>query len=108
MPQTAAFDADEFDTRWRVRHDRHVLYSELLRRCRSAESYLPLEYKEIIPEGGIKRVFRFLEVSPDAEIKPVYQKQNSSDILSRFSNPDAAKRYLEKIGRMDWATEATP
>jgi hypothetical protein len=33
-------------------------------------------------------------------------KQNSSEILQRFSNPDAVEKFLRKHGLMDWMYEA--
>jgi LPS sulfotransferase NodH len=65
---------------------------------------LDLDYCDVAFGDGLARCFEFLGLEP-MEVAPCLQKLNSSDIVSRFTNPDDVLAYLARVGRMDWRTE---
>jgi hypothetical protein len=69
-----------------------------------ADSAILVEYCDLVASGGLRRVFEHLGIEP-VEVKSRLQKQNSSAIVERFTNPDAVLADLESIGHPEWARE---
>lgn len=64
-----------------------------------------LKYTQIAERKTVASLFRFLGV-PNFEIEfPPFKKQNTSDILERFENPEDVIRTLEHLGKPEWARE---
>jgi hypothetical protein len=58
-----------------------------------------------IPPEGIEKLGRFLGIDPSGFGPVPTTKRNSDDILSRFSNPERARAYLEQNDLLHWACE---
>jgi hypothetical protein len=71
----------------------------------TGQNYLLVTYEDFINESFFRRIFPFLGLSQPDILHTRMRKQNGSDILSRFLNPDEARAYIERIGRMNWANE---
>lgn len=97
------FDQGEFNRRWVVYQEyyKHVL--DVLNE--TGQNYLLVTYEDFINESFFRRIFPFLGLSQPDILHTRMRKQNGSDILSRFLNPDEARAYIERIGRMNWANE---
>jgi hypothetical protein len=101
----ATFDAAEFEryvdsdrSRWRA-------FEDVLER--HAPPHLDLEYAELAWDDGRERVLDFLGAerrSLDAGI----EKLNSTDVVSRFANPDVVREYLVAHELTPWAHEGPP
>ena len=69
-----------------------------------------VNYEDINNPGVLSNVVAFLGADPskgisrDAQFKRQI-KQNSSDILSRFSNPKAVEKFLRRHGLLHWSHE---
>ena len=50
-------------------------------------------------------IFRFIGLSQPKDAGFDSLKQNGSDIMNRFSNPDLVIEHLHRIGHPDWANE---
>lgn len=64
-----------------------------------------LRYTELNDTGRLREMMNFLAVDPSVVPEPNTEKRNSSDIVSRFSNPEVVTATLEEMGRQDWAYE---
>ncbi len=71
----------------------------------SGQNYLFTTYEDFINESFSRRVFAFLGLTQPEALSTRMRKQNTSDILSRFLNPENAIAYIERIGRMNSANE---
>jgi hypothetical protein len=103
--RTTRFSKQEFEPRRQARANRHEFCYEILRRARDESTLLTLEYNELRRPSLNQDLLKFLSASGAEDLTPMCQKQNSDDILSRFSNPDDVTQYLEEIGRLDWIRE---
>jgi len=74
----------------------------------AGKSYLQVYYTELLSPQTATRMLEFLGVDPGVNIKPGTEKRNSSDILSRFTNQEAAAATLEKMGKLEWRREIFP
>lgn len=101
--EKAQFDPEEFHRRWTAyqEHYKHAL--DVLNN--TGQEYLFVTYEDFINESFFRRVFPFLGLTQPQIVHTRMRKLNSSDILSRFLNPDEARAYIEKIGRLNWAHE---
>jgi hypothetical protein len=71
------------------------------------ESRQPLHlqlYEHINDPDQIGRLLKFVGAKPAELLVSSIRKQNSPEILSRFSNPEAVSRFLEE-NDLDWSAE---
>jgi hypothetical protein len=99
---TATFDATAFDdfnesdkARWRA-------FADILDRHRPPR--FELEYNELVWGDGRERVLDFLGAAR-RPMRAGIEKLNSTDIVSRFANPDVVTDYLTARGLTRWAQE---
>ncbi|MCA1749775.1 MAG: hypothetical protein LC634_09735 [Sphingomonadales bacterium] len=100
---TVPFDAadfEEFVTRRRTNYDH---WSREV--AASGAPYMTIDYCDARAPGGLDPVAEFLGLETGQFGDPSTRKRNPDDILSRFSNPDEARAWLEANGRIDWAVE---
>ena len=71
----------------------------------SGQDYLDTSYREICSADGMRALIAYIGMDPDAAWEVSTQKRNPSQLLERFTNPDAVGRYLDRIGRSDWRVE---
>jgi hypothetical protein len=71
----------------------------------TAQRFHVIAYREINMPNSLVSVLRFLDASPEVVRVAALPIRGSSDILSRFSNPEVAERYLREHGLMHWAHE---
>jgi Sulfotransferase family len=72
----------------------------------SGKQYLNLQYTDLFSRQVVHNMFEFLEVDPSVHVEPRTVKRNSSEILSRFSNPDKAAETIVRMGFEQWSHEA--
>jgi len=68
-------------------------------------SILELDYEDLCQDGLVP-ILRFLNVR-EMDLEPATAKRQSSDIASRFQEPNRVLDYLDRIGRPEWAVEIT-
>jgi len=100
----ALFNKAEFEARWNAYQDHYRKVVDVLNE--TGQDYLFMTYEEFINESFFRRVFSFLGLEQPDKLLTRTKKMNANDILSRFSNPDDARSYIEKIGRQNWAHES--
>lgn len=69
-----------------------------------ASPLLEVTYEGLSWGDDIGRSLDFLG-APRRTLDPTIEKQNSSDIVSRFENPDDVRAYLERRGLQRWMRE---
>lgn len=97
---TVAFDPDAFGKYLRTK-----LADERLIRDACGNDLFSIEYKEVTSPEVLRALVGFLGCTPAATADGAFVKMNTSDILDRFSNPEAAARYLREHGLERWANE---
>ena len=65
-----------------------------------------IRYDEINTTCSLSALLQFIGATAEVVLAPKPMIRGSSDILSRFSNPEVAERYLHEHGLMHWAHEA--
>lgn len=101
--EKAYFDKVEFELALNAYQDFYK--KTVIALNKTNQDYLLLNYEDYINEYFFRRTFSFLGLFQPDEVHTRMRKLNSSDILSRFTNPNEVKIYIEKIGRMNWAYE---
>jgi hypothetical protein len=101
-----AFDAENFA----AFHREHAVFFDETERGIAAggQKYHVSRFEEINDPARLTAMLEFLGVAP--ELPPLQgppPNRGSSDVLSRFSNPEAAEAYLRDHGVMHWAREAS-
>jgi LPS sulfotransferase NodH len=100
------FEADKFAQDWKV-YDRY--YDKLVRKCVAAgKPFHLVEYREVQRPEIVRNLARHLGFPHETPFKTGLVKEGSNDILSRFSNAEAAAEGIARIGRADWAREQGP
>ena len=89
-------------------HREHAtFFDETERRLGAAgQSFHVSRYEELNIPSRLTAMLEFLRVAP--ELPPLQEpppNRASSDVLSRFSNPQAAEAYLRDHDLMEWALE---
>lgn len=98
----ATFHAEGFERYMESDRARWEGFTEILHR--HAPPHFELEYGELAWGDGRERVLDFLGV----ERRPLdagIEKLNSTDVVSRFVNPEAVNEYLEIHGLTHWRHE---
>lgn len=85
-------------------------YDLVTHRLEDTNRAFSLKYHQILDERAIEELLSFLGVDPDRSIgellgRASLVKQNTSNILDRFSNPDDAIAAMREMGREDWLQE---
>ena len=101
--EKALFDQREFARRWGAYQEHYKYATDVLNE--TGQEFLFVTYEDFINESFFRRIFAFLGLSQPEVLVTRMSKQNGSDILSRFLNPDEARAYIYRIGRMNWANE---
>lgn len=70
-------------------------------------SYFDLEYTAITNEGTIEALLTFIGIQPDRPVRELLDRnpvvrQNTPNILDRFSNPEVVIGAMQKMGHEDW------
>ena len=93
-------------------HDRYVgFFGRILSDLSSTgQVYHFINYEDVNNPHAIANLVAFLGADPSRKFAAEsddrqHQKQNSSDILSRFSNPSSARRFLRENGLLHWMHE---
>lgn len=69
------------------------------------QMFFSLHYSEINNVDVLSEMLHFIGANQRVEKLATLPIRGSSDILSRFSNPEVAERYLREHGLMHWAHE---
>jgi hypothetical protein len=72
----------------------------------TGQSFHFIRYDEINAMSSLLVLLQFIGATAEVVSIPKPAVRGSSDILSRFSNPEVAERYLREHGLMHWAHEA--
>lgn len=99
----AFFDQGDFNRRWSAYQTHYKKTFDVLNE--TGQDYLFMTYEDYLNESFFRRIFPFLGLSQPDALQTRMKKQNTSDILSRFFNPEEAQAYIMRIGRMNWANE---
>ncbi|AUH33188.1 hypothetical protein [Paracoccus tegillarcae] len=68
--------------------------------------YFDLWYEDLVKRPEVwDNMCEYLGYPGDAFGESPIVKQNSSDILSRFSNPDVVRDYVSHLGKYEWLSE---
>jgi hypothetical protein len=80
---------------------------ELCRRALegAAAPFVVIEYRDLGRATALEAICATIGVDRERLGASSLAKQNSDDILSRFSEPDRVAQSLEALGRPDWAFE---
>jgi hypothetical protein len=97
------FEEDDF-RRFLELRDRH--YQDVRQRLTDSGPYLEVEYLELVVGYAVPRVVDFLGAETSVELLPETIKRNPSNLLERFSNPDAVQTVLTALGAEHWAVES--
>jgi len=72
----------------------------------TGQGFFLFHYEYINHNARLSQLLSFIGANPDPAEVSTPDVRGSSDILSRFSNPEVAERYLREHGLMHWAHEA--
>lgn len=97
------FSKEEFS---KYRSANAGFYSRILSRLDQTEQpYFGIRYDQVGTVQGIAALLKYLGARTDVMPDSTPDVRGSSDILSRFSNPEVAEAYLREHGLMHWAYE---
>lgn len=65
------------------------------------KSWLKVDFDALKNADSISEILRYLNL-PDQELQVDIARQNTSDVLARFSNPEDVKAYAASIGKSEW------
>jgi hypothetical protein len=99
----AFFDQADFSRRWAVYQEYYKYALDVLNE--TEQMYLFMTYEDFINDSFFRRIFSFLGLPQPKAMHTRMKKQNTSDILSRFQNPNEARDFIKSIGRMNWTNE---
>jgi LPS sulfotransferase NodH len=97
-----SFDSDDFDRYVGMLDDWYAAAEE---RLIARGNFLRTEYAELQSPETLHALAEFLGAQTRFEMKPAIVKQNHSNPLDRFDNPEAAVAHMERIGRTEWLGE---
>jgi len=97
------FDSSEFEKRILLYKNHYKYAIDLLNE--TDQEYLFMTYEDYNNESIFRRVFPFLRLGQPDIVQTRMNKMNSSDILSRYRNPEDVRVYLQKTSRLHWAHE---
>lgn len=97
------FDQARFRRQWSSYRAYYKYVLDVLNE--TMQENLFITYEELLNESLVRRIFTFIQLSQPKAIKSRLRKQNTSDILARFQNPEVVRTYLESIDKMNWTNE---
>lgn len=97
-----AFDAEGFDG---FRRFSDAAYGALRQRLKDRPNVFEIEYTALSDDAKVAALVEFLGATADRPLVPSLKKQNSTDIVGRFDNPDEVRTYLTRHNLLPWATE---
>jgi hypothetical protein len=94
-------------------HERYVgFYRRIIETLNAnREVFLPLDYEDINNPYLFASLVNFIGGDPaqcGERLRKPLKKQGRTDILSRFSNPDVVRAFLEKNRLLHWMHESDP
>ena len=103
----------KFDEEWFIKfHQKYTsFFRDVLERLnRSQQQIFFVNYEDINEPPVLGALLTFIGANPSANISPENQikrhrKQNSTDILSRFQDPDVVQTFLHEHGLLHWMHE---
>lgn len=98
----ATFDATAFEQYVELDRARWLAFKEIL--DRHSPPCFELEYVELAWGDGRERVLDFIGAAR-RPLRAWMEKLNSTDVVSRFANPDAVRAYLSERGLTRWGHE---
>lgn len=101
--EKALFVQGDFSRMWATYQDHYKHALDILNE--TGQECLFVTYEEFINESIFRRIFPFLGLYQPQVLHTRMKRLNTSDILARFLNPEDARAYIERIGRMNWANE---
>jgi LPS sulfotransferase NodH len=101
--QRVAFQYTQFEN-WLQKQNTMAWQFEALCRAKGVD-FLKVDYVSVAKGQADVGICAFLGVA-DKVLSSDLKKQGSSNILDRYTKPKAVTRYLEVIGKPDWAQEA--
>ena len=103
---TVEFDASDFRGFWR-RYRKKYEEFDAMRQASARCRMIAVEYLDLLRGDAFRRVLDFLGVEAGGDLADYIgtQKRNSSEILQRFSNPDAVTDCLRAAGKLEWCRE---
>lgn len=96
------FQARRFERYCGVERDEEAAFRALC--AKYDPPLLNVTYEELVWGDDVGRILDFLG-APRQPLNPNIEKQNSSDIVSRFENPERVRSYLKRHGLERWASE---
>ncbi|MBV6633220.1 MAG: hypothetical protein KI792_09340 [Alphaproteobacteria bacterium] len=69
------------------------------------QEFLKLSYSKLRDPEQAQALFRFLNLAEPASPEADLLRQNSKDMLERFSNPAVVQTHMRDIGQEDWMSE---
>jgi len=102
-PSKIEFEADEF-SKFRTAHER--LYGHARSRLKAnGQAYLEITYLDACTPEGLRDIVQAVGADATIDLGVKTPKRNSSDIVSRFSNPEEVDAFL-RIHQLDhWRSE---
>ncbi len=99
------FEPKRFE-KFRKNHDKRFKEARQKLAGRPGIEWIETEYLKICKLEGIAEVMQFIGVDPEtASITVKTAKRNPSNILDRFTNPEAVLAHLKLIGKGNWVDE---
>jgi hypothetical protein len=102
-PSKVAFDEDEF-RKFRNGHER--AYGHTRNRLKATgQEYLEVTYLDACTPEGLRAIVQSLGADPTVDLGVKTPKRNSSDIVSRFTNPLEVDAFLRDHQLDQWRSE---
>lgn len=99
-----AFQPTEFRAYYQNYESLETLYEMTLTRWN--RPYFQVYYEDIIKREEVwNDLVGYLGYAPADFKQSSLVRQNSSDVLGRFSNPEVVEEFVAKLGAYDWLTE---
>ena len=76
-------------------------FIKLHRNIKARENTIHLKYEEITKNPPSEQLCEFFEIKKQRLTTPLL-KQNSNNVIERFSNPDVVVEYVTKLGKAEW------
>jgi LPS sulfotransferase NodH len=72
---------------------------------KSVRQYVSVSYTDLVTKAHLKQMLAYLDVPTSFNLESQTNKRNSSNILSRFTNPDIVKKEMLALSRNAWLQE---
>lgn len=99
-----AFNENEFRAYIETFRNLEMMFEMIAQRWN--RDYLSVEYEDFFAQKDVREnMVRYIGFDSDMLTMPSLQKQNTKDVVSRFSNRDEVMTYLHNTGNESWAQE---